>query len=136
MENAGMTRERLKEYQSKKEEIKELRYKREHLGEGDSMIGNDVIFDYRTGEPRPQSVIGKDYKKVRAKKEKLDRQIEKLEKECAEVDEWIDAIPDSLTRRIMRMCYIEGMKQNRVAKKVHLAQSKVSERISKKLKEG
>ena len=52
METEGMTRERLEAYRSNRDEIKELKYKLEHLGEGDSLIGNDVIFDYRKGYPR------------------------------------------------------------------------------------
>ena len=42
-----MTKERLEMYRSNRDEIKELKYKLDHLGEGDSLIGNDVIFDYR-----------------------------------------------------------------------------------------
>lgn len=42
-----MTKERLEEYRSKKAEIQELQYRLNHLGEGDSLIGNDVIMDYR-----------------------------------------------------------------------------------------
>ena len=56
-----MTRERLEQYQSNKAEIKELRYKLQHLGEGDSLIGNDVVFDYQTGYPRAQAIVGYDY---------------------------------------------------------------------------
>ena len=53
-----MTRERLEQYRSNVQEIRELTYKLDHLGEGDSLIGNDVIFDYKKGYPRPQSVVG------------------------------------------------------------------------------
>lgn len=56
-----MTREKLEEYKSKKDEIHELQQKLQHLGEGDSLIGNDVILDYQTGYPRPQSIVGYDY---------------------------------------------------------------------------
>lgn len=49
METEGMTRERLEAYRSNRDEIKELKYKLDHLGEGDSLIGNDVIFDLQTG---------------------------------------------------------------------------------------
>ena len=56
-----MTRERLEQYRSNVQEIRELTYKLDHLGEGDSLIGNDVIFDYKKGYPRPQSVVGYDY---------------------------------------------------------------------------
>ena len=67
----GMTRERLEGYRSCKEEIRELQYKLAHLGEGDSLIGNDVVFDYRTGYPKPQSVVGYDYELERRRKERL-----------------------------------------------------------------
>lgn len=50
--------------------------------------------------------------------------------------EWIEAIEDSMTRRIFRMYYIDGMGQNKIAKQVHLAQSKVSEKIVKYLQSG
>ena len=53
MEKQEMTKERLESYRSCKEEIRELQYKLDHLGEGDSMIGNDTVFDYKTGYPRP-----------------------------------------------------------------------------------
>ena len=58
-----MEREQLERYLSQKEEIRELRYKLEHLGEGDSLIGNSTIFDYSTGYPKPQAVVGNDYNK-------------------------------------------------------------------------
>ena len=53
-----MTRERLEGYRSCREEIQELQYKLDHLGEGDSLIGNDVIMDYRDGFPRPAERSG------------------------------------------------------------------------------
>ena len=61
METEGMTRERLEAYRSNREEIKELKYKLDHMGEGDSLIGNDVIFDYKKGYPRAQAIVGYDY---------------------------------------------------------------------------
>lgn len=131
-----ITKERLESYQSCKEEIVELQYKLEHLGEGDSMIGNDTIFDYKTGYPRPQSVVGHDHKREERLRALYETRIEKLQKECTEVEEWIEAIPDSLTRRIFRKYYMDRMGQNKIAKQVHLAQSKVSEKISKYLQSG
>ena len=56
-----MTRERLEAYRSNKEEIKELRYKLEHLEDGDNLVRNDVIFDYRKGYPRAEAIVGRDY---------------------------------------------------------------------------
>ena len=129
-----MTRERLEGYRSCREEIQELQYKLDHLGEGDSLIGNDVIMDYRDGFPRPQSVVGYDYGKYERLRKAYESRIEKLQAECAEVELWIEAIPDSLTRRIFRMYYIDGMRQSHIAKKVHLSQAEVSKKISRFLK--
>ena len=130
-----MTRERLEGYRSCKEEIRELQYKLAHLGEGDSMMGHDVILDYRTGYPRPQSVVGHDDKREERLRETYENRIAKLRAECAEVELWIEAIPDSLTRRIFRMYYIDGMNQGKIAKKVHLSQSQVSRKIDGFLKD-
>lgn len=131
-----MTRERLEGYRSCKEEIKELQYRLDHLGEGDSLIGNDVIMDYQTGYPRPQSVVGYDYELERRRKERWEKLIEKLQLEVTEVEQWVEDIPDSLTRRIFQMYYIDGVKQSRISKKAHLSQSKISEKISKYLQSG
>ena len=136
MEKQEMTKERLESYRSCKEEIRELQYKLDHLGEGDSMIGNDTVFDYKTWYPRPQSVVGYDHKREERLRALYETRIEKLQKECTEIEEWVEAIPDSLTRRIFRMYYIDGIGQNKIAKQVHLAQSKVSEKISKYLQSG
>lgn len=129
-----MTRERLEGYRSCREEIQELQYNLDHLGEGDSLIGNDVIMDYRDGFPRPQSVVGYDYDKYERLRKAYESRIVKLQAECAEVELWIEAIPDSLTRRIFRMYYIDGMRQSHIAKKVHLSQAEVSKKISRFLK--
>ena len=129
-----MTRERLEGYRSCREEIQELQYKLAHLGEGDSMIGNDVIMDYRDGFPRPQSVVGYDYGKYERLRKAYESRIAKLQAECTEVELWIEGIPDSLTRRIFRMYYVDGMRQSHIAKKVHLSQAEVSKKISRFLK--
>lgn len=131
-----MTKERLEGYRSCKKEINELRYRIECVKNDDNMIGNDTIFDYRTGYPRPQAVVGYDYEKEARLTARYLSRIDKLKTECTEVEEWIEAISDSLTRRIFRMYYIYGVRQSVIAQRVHLSQSKVSEKISGFLKSG
>lgn len=128
-----MTKERLEGYRSCKEEINELRYRIECVKNDDNMIGNDTIFDYRTGYPRPQAVVGYDYEKEARLTARYLSRIDKLKTECTEVEEWIEAISDSLTRRIFRMYYIYGVRQKTIAKKVHVAQSEISKKISRYL---
>lgn len=129
-----MTREKLEEYKSKKDEIHELQQKLQHLGEGDSLIGNDVILDYQTGYPRPQSIVGYDYLKEQHLKNKWQYHLDKLTEDCMEVELWIEEIPDSITRRIFRLCFIDGLSQNKVGGMVHLSQASISEKISNFLK--
>lgn len=129
-----MEKEQLERYRSQREEIQELQYKLEHLGEGDSLIGNDTIFDYSTGYPRAQSVVGYDYEKHSRLRTRYAYRIQKLQADCDETEQWIEAIPDSLTRRIFRMCYIDGMTQAQIGKKVHLDQCNVSRKIANYLK--
>lgn len=129
-----MEREQLERYLSQKEEIRELRYKLEHLGEGDSLIGNSTIFDYSTGYSRPQVVVGYDYNKERRLRERYETRLEKLQVDCEETEQWIEAIPDSQTRRIFRMYYLEGETQQKIGKKLHLDQSSVSRKIENFLK--
>ncbi|WP_243035231.1 hypothetical protein [[Ruminococcus] torques] len=93
------------------------------------MIGNDVIFDYSKGYPMPQGVVGFDKEKYDRLQDRDQRRKEQLEQECVEIEEWVEAITDSITRRIFRMCFVEGRKQKAVAKAVHLDQSRVSRRI-------
>lgn len=133
MEKEGeniVTKELLESYRSKKAEIAELQYKLNHLNDGDAMIGNDTVFDYRSGYPMPQAVVGVDWGKVNRTTERYEDKIEELTKECEEIEEFIEAIPDSITRRIFRLHYIDGISQKNVAKMVHLERSGVCKKIS------
>lgn len=56
--------------------------------------------------------------------------IRSLEQACAEVEAAVEAVPNSLTRRIFRMYFLDSMSQAKVARKVHLSQSSVSKKIA------
>ena len=134
METEGMTRERLEAYRSNRDEIKELKYKLDHLGEGDSLIGNDVIFDYQTGYPIAQAIVGYDYELEAKRRTRYENQIAKLELEQDPIEEWVFTIRDSQARRIFQMYFLEGMTQEKVARKMHMDQSRISRKIDQLLK--
>jgi len=134
METEGMTRERLEAYRSNRDEIKELKYKLDHLGEGDSLIGNDVIFDYQTGYPIAQAIVGYDYELEAKRRTRYENQIAKLELEQDQIEEWVFTIRDSQARRIFQMYFLEGMTQEKVARKMHMDQSRISRKIDQLLK--
>ena len=129
-----MTKEMLQSYRSKKDEIAELDWVLRHRWQDEGMIGNNVIMDYRKGYPRPQSVVGFDYDRYDRLQDRDNAKKALLEQECAEIEEFVESIPDSLTRRIFRISFIDGRKQKYVAKAVHLDQSRVSRRIDDYLK--
>ena len=127
-----MTKDRLESYISMKEEIGELRYKLEHLAE--ETTGNSVINDYRSGFPIPQSVVGVDQHSYWRYHKRYTEQIKELERMCEEVEEYIESIQDSLTRRIFRMYYQDGKTQQQIAKHLHIDQSRISRKIYELLK--
>lgn len=129
-----MEREQLERYRSQKEEIRELQYKLEHLGEGDSLVGNSTVFDYTTGFPRPQAVVGHDYERERRLRERYETRLEKLQADCEETEQWVESIHDSQTRRIFRMRYLEGKTLEQVGKKTYMDKSTVSRKIDNFLK--
>ena len=93
------------------------------------MIGNDVIFDYSKGYPMPQGVVGFDKEKYDRLQCRDQRRKEQLEQECEEIETFIENIDESLTRRIFRMCFVDGHRQKDVAKAVHLDRSRISRKI-------
>ena len=129
-----MTKELLSTYRSKKDEIIELDWMLNNRWRSETMIGNDVILDYSKGYPMPQSVVGFDQDKYERAQERDLRRKKELEQECTEMETFVENIVDSITRRIFRMCFIEGRKQKDVAKAIHLDQSRVSRRVDDYLK--
>ena len=126
-----MTKELLESYRSKKAEIAELNNALLHLGEGDTMFGNDTILDYRSGYPVPQGVVGVDWDKVLRIENRYKNRLRVLEEECQEIEDFIENISDSLTRRIFRMYYMDGLPQREVARIVHMDKSSISRKIDK-----
>lgn len=132
-----MTKERLTAYRSNKAEILELDYILENRWKSDLMIGNDVIFDYSKGYPMPQSVTGFDQKKYERLQDRDLKRKKCLEKECKEIEDFVEGIQDSMTRRIFRIYYIDGRRNvtlKEVGKKVHIDRSGVGKKIDKYLK--
>ena len=125
-----MTREQLESYRSMKEEIQELNYKLEHIMEDETMIGSSTILDYRSGFPVPQGVVGIGWERYYRLKNQYENKISLLEKKCYAVEEYIENISDSLTRRIFRMYFLEGRKQKEIGKAVHMDRSTISKKLN------
>ncbi|HBA50076.1 MAG TPA: hypothetical protein DCZ91_20250, partial [Lachnospiraceae bacterium] len=60
--------------------------------------------------------------------------IRTLEEKCYAIEEYIENISDSVTRRIFRMYFLEGKKQREIGRLTHMDQSVVSRKINDFLK--
>lgn len=132
-----MTKEMLISYRSKKQEIKELDYILKNRWKSDTMISVDTILNYRKGYPVPEGVAGFDQERYERLQDRDMRRKERLEQECKAVEDFVENIRDSVTRRIFKLYYTEGDKkptQTKIAKRVHLDQSRISRKIDDFLK--
>ena len=131
-----MTKERLEAYRSNKTEILSLKYILDNRWQSETMIGNDVILDYSKGYPIPQSLVGCDQEKYERLQERDLKRKERLEKECEEVEQFVEGIKDAQLHNIFRMYYIDGVNavnQTEVAKMIHLERSTISKKIDRYL---
>lgn len=99
-----MNKETLISFRSMKAEIRELRKKI-----GSEADGNICVQD--------------------TYKERL----KELEESCKAVEIYVESISDSLTRRIFRMIYIDGLTQKEVGRAVNLDHSRISRKITEYL---
>lgn len=86
----------------------------------------------------PQCVVGFDQEKYKRLQDRDLKRKKVLEQECKEVEQFVDAIPDSLAHRIFRKLFIDGRKpvtQEQVAKSVHLDRSSISKIVDRYLKD-
>ncbi len=108
-----MTKRLLDSYRKTKREIPLLELELKEMQKGDNGFNNSVIMDYRTGEPRPQTVVGFDWQLYERRKKILASKKANVKA----VEQWIDAIEDGQTRIVFRMFYIDGMTWEKIAAK-------------------
>lgn len=108
-----ITRKLLGSYRKMKREIPALEEELEEMKQGDNGLCNSTILDYRTGEPRPQSVVGFNQDLYDRRQKILDEKKAK----CEAVEKWINVIEDGQTRCVFKMFYLDGMTWDRIAVK-------------------
>lgn len=114
-----ITRKLLADYKRLKREIPVLELELAEMLEEDNGFGNSTIFDYRTGQPRPQSVVGFDWKLYRQRQ----RILEQKKAKCEVVKEWINGIEDGQARCVFKMFYIDEMTWDKIAAKTGYSKS-------------
>lgn len=112
-----ITRKLLDDYGKIKRELPLLEAELDEMLTTDAGMGNSTILDYRTGQARPQSVVGFNRELYRRRKKTL----EKKKAQVKAVEQWIKQIEDGQTRCIFKMFYIDGMTWVRIAVKTGYA---------------
>lgn len=129
-----MTKERLEAYRSMRAEIRELSERLDNLKDDEDLTVADTVLDYRSGQGIPTKIVGMDRERYWRRRQQYSERIASLKEECSKVEEWVEQIEGSMTRRIFRMVYLDGMNQIEVGKALHLDRSRISRRISDHLK--
>lgn len=111
----------LKQYNSIREEIKELgreiaKLERQEKYATDKVTGSDNQFPYAEKHFTISGIV--DDKNLIRKKEILIDRLEKCEKIKIEIDRFITKIPDSLTRRVFRYRYIDELNWQAIAMRI------------------
>lgn len=132
-----MDKETLKQYRALKREINLIDKKLNRLYDRQQNIpevigkvtGSSKEFPYteirttvRMAEPRESDQI-----KILIWKRQQRREV--AERKLTEIENFISSIPDSDTRQIFEMIYIDGMKQREVSEKIGLERSGISKKI-------
>lgn len=108
-----MSRKLLEKYRKLKKEIPILELELQEMVQGHNGFGNSVVLDYRTGKPRPQSVVGFDWMLYERRRQVL----EGKRAQVTAVEDWISAIEHGQTRCVFRMFYIDGLTWEKIAMK-------------------
>ena len=114
MSGIKMTKKLLDDYRKLKREIPILELELQAMREGDNGMGNSTVFDYRTGQARPQSVVGFDWPLYERRKAIIDQKKDKTKM----VEKWVQNIEDGQARCVFRMFYIDGASWVNIASKI------------------
>lgn len=138
-----MDKDKLKQYIPLKKELEILDKKLEKLYVRQENIpevlgkvtGSSLDFPYtevrttvKMSEPKGNDAI----KRLIRIKEKRKEEVDKL---LTEIEEFIAGIPDSITRQVFELTYIEGKKQKEIAIIVRYSRSRISQIINNYLKD-
>lgn len=138
-----MTEKELSQYKAIKKEIEDLDRRIAETKESAEIIqfgtvkGSSKYFPYT---PTTFKVAGIDPADAMQRQEKISEllrqrevQRDELLKKQIDIEQYIAGIQDSTTRIILRMYYIDGDSQWKIAKSLYIDQSVVSRRLSRSL---
>ncbi|OLS02412.1 hypothetical protein [Tissierella creatinophila] len=111
----------LRQYNSLIQEIKELNEEIEKMKnkkysyEKDSVTGSNAEFPYQAMNYNIEGIVPVD---TTVKESMLTKRLNKCEELKIDIERFISDIPDSLTRRVFRYRYIEGLEWRPIARRI------------------
>lgn len=114
----------LRQYNDVQQEIKELecRIKKLHKKmepEADTVVGSNTEFPYNE---RVYTISGFNVEAKNDKLDRLDTVLTKRKQKCedmkVEIEEFINTIPDSRTRRVFTLRYVDGLTWLQIARRI------------------
>lgn len=121
-----MDYKQLKDYLAEKHEIQELTKRLKKPFGQPEYYAHSTILDYRKGYPQPRTISGYDTESEQQARARWQKRKAKLEHRTQEVEDFVDSIADSRTRRIFTMYFLDGLKEAAIGKAIHIDQSLVS----------
>lgn len=118
------TKELLKQYNDLQKEIKELEQRIERVKNKSIQVVSDTVkgSPYFPYNERVFKVTGIEEDKKEQQLEKLNRILWKRKAKCEEfklqIEEFINTIPDSRTRRVFSLRYIDGLNWLQIARRI------------------
>lgn len=118
-------RKQLKQYVDLQDEIKDLELRIKKLNakkreaQSDTVVGSNAEFPYNS---RVYTITGLNEETYKEKLEKLNCILIKRKQKCEdlklEIEEFISTIPDSKTRRVFTLRYIDGLTWLQIARRI------------------
>ncbi|MEG2513986.1 MAG: hypothetical protein RSF83_10670 [Hungatella sp.] len=130
-----MTEKELRQYQ---EIIKKIEYFKRKIADAKleeieavagRVKGSSKEFPYIAKSFQVEMEEPKRKRVMEARIKKWEKEVEQLEIKAKNIEDFIDGIDGYITRTIFRLYFLEGMKQEDVAKKLNIDQSWVSKKI-------
>lgn len=107
----GITKKAFEDYKKNRKRLNALETEMRLMKSTDIGFGNDVIFDYRQGYPKPESIVGFDQEKYDRKRQQYETKLKQIQ----EVDDYIENIADDEIRLVFTLYYINGKTWDEVA---------------------
>lgn len=131
-----MTRERLKKLRALLKEAAHLEEEIKTLPFTSGGYVGDSANNYSTGFPKPFLIQGYSTQKYDRLKETLQKKLREIQKEIAEMEEWLSGIEDGELRDILRLQYRNGMTQEQIAEELGYSVRTIKRRLNQFWKDG